>query len=517
MAKKSFIGSAIILMIASFIVKIIGFIYRIYLSNLIGAEGMGLFQLISPVYSLIILTLTSGVSIAVSKMVAEEMAKDHRVNLRRITGCALGIVLLAGVAVSLLILIFINPIVNIILKDSRTYYSMLLLMPCIPVIAAASALKGYFYGIQDVTPTACSQVVEQIVKTAVVMAMAGYFVNVGLEYACALATIGMALGEISNLLVLIFVYKLKKNRASVSSSKKGFMRKRIIVREIVKVSIPVSFNRFITSIMSTVEFILIPRMLVLGGLTYQNSIQEYGRLTGMAMPLVFFPSLVTSALATTLVPAISEAMSIRSYKTVNYRMSKSIQLTFIMGFIFSAVFMLFPDTIGDLVYRKENIGHILYLLSFTGIFIYLQQTLLGIMNGLGKQGILLRNSIVGYAIRIVFVIYCIPVYGIAGYIAGMVISSICVCILDVSTVVKTTGMALDFRNWILKPGLVGIIMLLIGKYVQSFFTIFNLSHLWTVVLTIVGNIVIGFLLMFALGALDKDEMLTMIGLKKPQR
>jgi len=81
-------------------------------------------------------------------------------------------------------------------------------------------------------------------------------------------------------------------------------------------------------------------------MTYQNSIQEYGKLTGMAMPLVFFPSLVTSALATTLVPAISEAMSVKRYKTVNYRMSKSIQLTFIMGFIFSAIFMLFPDTIG---------------------------------------------------------------------------------------------------------------------------------------------------------------------------
>jgi len=107
---------------------------------------------------------------------------------------------------------------------------------------------------------------------------------------------------------------------------KGFMRKRVIVKEIVKISIPVSFNRFITSIMSTVEFILIPRMLVLGGMTYQNSIQEYGKLTGMAMPLVFFPSLVTSALATTLVPAISEAMSVKRYKTVNYRMSKSYNL-----------------------------------------------------------------------------------------------------------------------------------------------------------------------------------------------
>jgi len=120
---------------------------------------------------------------------------------------------------------------------------MLLLIPCIPVIAAASALKGYFYGIQDVVPTACSQVVEQLVKTFLVMAMAGYFVNVGLEY------------------VLVVVYKFKKKRACANASKKGFMRKRVIVKEIVKISIPVSFN-FITSIMSTVEFILIPRMLV---------------------------------------------------------------------------------------------------------------------------------------------------------------------------------------------------------------------------------------------------------------
>jgi len=113
---------------------------------------------------------------------------------------------------------------------------MLLLIPCIPVIAAASALKGYFYGIQDVVPTACSQVVEQLVKTFLVMAMAGYFVNVGLEYACALATVGMALGEISNLLVLVVVYKFKKKRACANASKKGFMRKRVIVKEIVKIS-----------------------------------------------------------------------------------------------------------------------------------------------------------------------------------------------------------------------------------------------------------------------------------------
>src|SRR5690554_4234768 len=163
MTKKSFVGSAIVLMIAGLIVRVLGFIYRIYLSNLIGAEGMGIFQLISPVYSLIILTLSSGISIAVSKMVAEQTAKNNHANLPRITYCALAVVATAGLMVSIGILIFIDPIVNIILKDSRTYYSLILLLPCIPVIAAASAVKGYYYGVQDVVPTACSQIVEQVV------------------------------------------------------------------------------------------------------------------------------------------------------------------------------------------------------------------------------------------------------------------------------------------------------------------------------------------------------------------
>lgn len=516
MGKKSFVGSAIVLMLAGFVVKILGFVYRIYLSNLIGAEGMGLFQLISPIYSLIILTLTSGISIAVSKMVAEERAKNHIVNLRRITACALFIVVSSGIVVSVFMYLLIDPIVNVILKDARTYYSMLLLIPCIPIVAAASALKGYFYGIQEVVPTAFSQIAEQVVRITLVITMAAYFLNIGLDFACALATLGMAVGEISNLLVLWVVYKLKKNKED-NVSKRGFIRKRYIVKDLVKVSVPISFNRFITSVMAAIEMILIPRMLLVGGLNYQNSMEEFGKLTGMAMPLVFFPSLVTSSLATTLVPAISEAISLKNYKTVNYRMSMSIQLSLILGFIFTAVFIVFPNEIGDMLYRKDHIGEILYLLSFTSIFMYLQQTLLGIMNGLGKQGISLRNSMVGYVIRIAFVIYLIPVYGLKGYIAGMVVSSALVCVLNMATVVKTTGMVLDFRNWIIKPGIIGLIMFLIGKYIYYFFTIFKLGSSLTILLTIFGDVAIAFILLLVFGVLDRKETLKLIGINKTSK
>ncbi|HHW00320.1 MAG TPA: stage V sporulation protein B [Clostridiaceae bacterium] len=515
MSKKSFFSGAIILMIAGLIVRIFGFIYRIYLSNLIGAEGMGLFQLISPVYSLIILTLTSGISIAVSKMVAEEEARGHYINLRRITSCAAVFILICGIIISVLIALNVDFIVKTILKDNRTYFSLLVLLPSIPVIATASALKGYFYGTQDVTPTAISQIVEQIVRIGLVLLMASYFLKLGLEYACALATAGMAIGEVSNLAVLYIIYLARKNR-SKRLPRTGILRKRVIFKNMITIATPISFNRFITSIMAAVEYIMIPRMLLAGGNDYQTSIELYGRLTGMAMPLVFFPCIVTSSLATTLVPAISEAMSLKNLRAAVYRISKSIQITFVLGFMFTAVFMTYPKEIGDILYKKEDIGWILSLLSFTCIFVYLQQTLLGIMNGLGKQGVSLRNSSIGYIIRICFVYFCVPKYGIKGYIWGMIISLAIVCILDLYKVSSVTGMHFDIRNWVFKPGIVGIAVLAAGKYIYSFFSIFTDNYIINVVLAVAGNLVISLALNFIIGALDKEELLRLVGFKKYQ-
>lgn len=500
MSKKSFIGGAIILMVAGLIVRLLGFVYRIYLSNLIGAEGMGIFQLIAPVYTLVILTLTSGVSIAVSKMVSSEMAQHHYVNLRRIAYCALMVVGTAGLLTAVLIYFNLDLLVNHVIKDSRTYYSFLLLIPCIPVIAGASALKGYFYGIQKVTPTAVSQVVEQIVKIGFVMCMAGYFVNTSLEYACAVATVGMALGEISNLLVLLVVYYFGRKGDQGGRSKAGLLRKRAIISEIIKISVPVSANRFIISIMAAIENILIPAMLVASGLNYKSSIEEYGRLSGMAMPLIYFPALVTSSLATTLVPAISEAVSLKNYKSVNYRISKSIQITFTLGFLFTAIFLSYANEIGTLIYRRENIGYLLYALSFTCVFLYLQQTLMGVLNGLGKQGILLRNTIIGSTIRIGFVCFLIPRYGIVSYVWGIAISFLVTDILNLYSISRLTGLVLNLRQWLVGPAVVGIFMVIAGPYIMNFFELFISSKVYTTILSVTANFSVGMLLMIAAGA-----------------
>lgn len=511
MSKRSVVGSTIILMFAGFFVRLIGFVYRIYLSNLIGAEGMGLFQLIFPVYSLVILTLSSGVSIAVSKLVAQELAKNNIINLKRITSCATTLVIIISLFVSVFMYIYIDYIADVVLKDHRTYYSLVLLIPCIPVISGASALKGYFYGIREVAPTALSQIVEQIVRISLVTLTAGYFLKLGLEYACALATIGMTVGEIANFLVLYIYYKLKKHK---KKSKKGLKRKRTILKQILTISIPVSLNRFITSFMSTVQVILIPRRLLAGGLDYQNSMELYGKLTGMAIPLLFFPSIVTSSLATVLVPTISEAVASKQYRSINYKISRSIQMTSLLGFIFTAVFVCYPNQIGDILYRSKDVGSIIKLLSYSCIFIYLQQTLSGMLNGLGKEKVSLRNSVTGHIIRIGFVYYCIPVYGIKGFMWGIIVSSLLVCILDMRAVTRTSGMSLDLRNWIIKPAVVCIAMIFGSKYINILLNIYSLTRLWQTLLSITAQLGIAVLMIILLDILSIEELMKFTGLKK---
>lgn len=512
--RKSFIGGAVILMVAGLVARLFGFVYRIFLSNLIGAEGMGLYQLIVPVYTAIVLTITAGITIAVSKMVAEQKARNNHANYGKITASALLIVTVAGTIVSLILFINVDLISAGLLGDERTRAALLILVPCLPAVVCASALKGYFYGIQQVIPTAFSQIAEQAVKILILILLAASISVRGAAFACAVATFSAAAGEIVNLFVLSAAYFFRKKRTSGIKGSGKPIRKRIIIFDLMKSAVPVSANRLVSSSLSAAEYILIPVMLTLGGLDDKSSMEIFGRLTGMVLPLILFPSLVTNSLATTLVPAISESISLKKNRAVNYQISKSIQATFVLGVIFNALFICYPDEIGALVYRREKIGDILFLMSFSCVFVYLQQTLTGVLNGLGRQGILLRNTIIGSILRIAAVCFLIPAFGIKSYILGFTISLIVAEFLNLITINKITGLVFDLRGWLLKPGLIGILMALVGRYIYAFFGIFHLGAACMILLTLAANLFIAVFLMILTGVLGAEEIFKIVGLKK---
>jgi stage V sporulation protein B len=223
------------------------------------------------------------------------------------------------------------------------------------------------------------------------------------------------------------------------------------------------------------------------------------------------------SLAITLVPAISEAESLKNYRAVNNRISRSIQISTVMGFIFMAIFISYHNEISTLIYRRENIGELLFLLSFTCVLIYLFQTLTGVLNGLGKQGILLRNSVAGSVVRIAAVYFAIPIYGIKSYIWGMIISFGLMCVLNLHTVIKATGLPADIRNWLLKPGGVCLFMIIASKYIFHFFYFFSSDQNLITAMAVGTDFLIGLFLMTFIGVLKPDELRNMTGIKNKRK
>lgn len=460
--KESYKTGALKLMTAALIVRILGFANRIYMSNILGAEGMGLFQLASPIYSLIILTLTSGVSISVSGLVAKEKSKGNEANAIRIVKTALLILFISGTVCGILLAVFSQKISINILKDNRVYYSLIMLSPCIPIVASASAIKGYFYGSSNVTPTAISQITEQIVRICVIFFVANKIAGHNLAYGCAIATTSAALGEMANLMVVGVAF------LKVKSAQKPTILRKDAMKNIVKLSAPVSMNRLVISFMGMLETVLLPLRFAYGGGDYIEGIEILGRISGMAMPLIAFPTIITSSVATTLVPAISEAVSTRNYKLANHRITRCLNVSFLLGFIFFAIFNVLGELIAEILYPGNEVGVILKELSYCCIFIYIEQIMAGILNGLGKQGISLITSVSGYLFIIGFIWFGVPKAGMSAYIWGNVAGMAVTVAMNLVVVAKTTGLTLHLRNWILKPAMLAIIVIFSGKAINYF-------------------------------------------------
>lgn len=512
MGKKNLKQNAFILTIAGFIVKSIGFVYRIYIANSIGAEGMGLYQLVLPIYNLVLLGLTAGVGIAVARLVAEETARGNHKNANRVALLAGSVIFAAAVIVVAVLYINLDFVVNVLIGDIRTKSAMFWILPAIPFIAAITALKGYFYGKQEVLPNAVSQVAEQLAKLIIVFTIADLFAQGDMERKCLFATIGMIVGEIANVLVVYLAFQFRKIKKAANSSGQ-ILRKRDIGRSLLGISLPITANRLILSLLGTVEFLWIPQRLAIYGMTNAEALAEYGKLTGMAAPVITFPSMLTAALATALVPAIAEAAALKRMNGANRQISRSIRVTLVLGFLFTSLFIAFGRDISDLIYPGQNVGQMMFLLSFTGVFFYLQQTLLGVLNGLGKEKATLKHSMITSVLRLGFVWFGIPIFGINAYIISLVVTNLVGSVLNLHTTVKTTGMSLELGDWFVKPLVAAISGVIAAPAVKML--VHTICHQQTIALLLSGVVTGGLMsaILVSLGVFELKDILQMLPLK----
>jgi stage V sporulation protein B len=247
---------------------------------------------------------------------------------------------------------------------------------------------------------------------------------------------------------------------------------------------------------------------------YAQGMDLFGRFTGMASPLIMFPSIFTASLATMLVPTIARDM--HNDEMLKQKISKSVQLTMVIGFLFSAIFNSCAHEFGELLFAGKNVGEVIQILSWSCIFVYLNQTLSGIMHGLNKHTAFMWNSMIGCSLRILVVYFLVPLKGITVYVWGISVSFAISAVLNLYTIIKSTGVAIDFRKWFFKPALVFLAMKATGQYITAILSAVGVHgklHFATVIL---GTSLIGLGMMFGVGAISFRETVHMLGIKKPR-
>ncbi len=503
MSKNTLVISTLILTLASFITRILGFVFRIYMSNVMGAEALGLYQLVFPIYMLAWTLSAAGISVAVSKLVATEIAKRQTGNALRIVKIATALSVAIGCVISVILYFFADPISTFIIHEPRTALSLKYLSICIPFMAATSSIKGYFYGKQEMGTPATGQVIEQITRMITIYVLSSFFITKGLEYACALAVIGMCVGELVSFAYVYTGYKRILYKEKFSRPNIGRYRGAIML---LTLAIPLTFNRFITSLLQSAENILIPLKLQEFGLTNHQALSVYGQFTGMTMPLIFFPSMITMSLATALIPAVSHAQAARNKKHLQHTISKTIQFTLLIGIGAAALFITLSHEIAMVFYNQPAVGNMLYALSFICPFFYLQSTLLGILNGLGKQFETLISSISGSIICITIIYIYVPQKGLIGFIAALVISSSFNTLLHLFHVLKYTSIPIDLVNWLVKPALAASAGALTMKYVLHHYLVDMLSLRLSTFSCILALGLFYIFFLFSLGSLTKDDI-----------
>ena len=409
---------------AGFITKIIGFIYRIFLSQTIGAEGMGIYQLIFPIHTLCFALSVGGIQTAISRFTAARASLQDEQGARDIF--VLSGILSTAIALIVSLILYDNAswfAVHILLEERCT--SLLKLMAfSIPMGTLHSCVNGYYYAKKKMSIPAASQLLEQCARVGVSYGLFLILTEQGLSITPMLAVAGLVGGElvsmIFSLLVILWDYRKAGYRLRNLRSPGKDMK------EILAFSFPLTCSRLLVNVLHSIESVLIPGHLRLYGLDNGSALSIYGVLTGMALPLILFPSAITNAVSTVLLPSVAEQQAVGNHQAIRRAIFLSAKYCLILGFLSTAFFFFSGDFLGLALFKNEFAAAFIKTLAFICPCLYLSGTLSGILNGLGAANQSFLLNTLGLGVRIAFVFFIIPEYGIQGYLWGLIVSELLV-------------------------------------------------------------------------------------------
>lgn len=491
--KRGLLKGALILTAAGFLSRIIGFFYRIFLSHAIGAEQIGIFQLASPLYALCFSLCAVGIHSILSRTISARFAekKERAAFDSLVTGVIL--TLLLSLASAFFLFRFAGPISGALLGEPRCAPLLQLLSASLPFACVHSCISAYFYARKRTGIPSFSQLLEQCVRVGASVLFYSVCMEQGSSPSAALAAGGALAGELASCLFSMIAVSLEFTRhgyhlhiPSHPLSQAG---------SILLPSLPLTANHVLVTILHSTESILIPGRLEASGMSASAALSIYGVLTGMAIPMVLFPSAITNSVAVMLLPSVAEDQATGRWQRISRTIESTIHYCLMLGIFFTGVFVCFGNSIGILLFHNKDAGPFLQTLAFLCPFLYLNGTLTSILNGLGKTMLSFLENLVCLGLRILFVFLLVPSRGIPGYLWGLLVSELAASCLNIIFLRRIVPFAFHAAAWILKPACALLASLGCGFFLEHFLTSRNTPELLRLFFTLAFSCLI-YLLFF---------------------
>lgn len=513
--KEGFMQSVLVLMISQLVIKLLGLIYKIYLTNKegFGDTGNAIYSSGYQIYALLLTISSIGVPNAISKLVSEKVAIGDSRGAHRIFKIALLTFGIIGFVATMVLFIGAGYISNVILQIPEAEMTLVALSPAIFFVTIASVLRGYFNGREKISVTAKSQTLEQIFKTiltVVVVEIVGLSTNLNTTLMSAGANLATTLSVLLSFGYLTLYYKMYKRDIAIDiknsvNYKRESLKK--VVKKILFVSTPITLSAIMSTLNKNIDSITVVRGLK-KFLTEAEAKSQYGILSGKVDTLITLPLSFNIAFATALVPSISSSIAKGEKESASKRISFSILISILIGLPCTVGMMIFSEQIINLLFPNATNGSLLLQISaITVLFSVLSQTINGALQGLGKIMTPAITSTIGLIIKLILNIWLIqiPEIGVYGAVIGSIINNIVAFALSYIVLAKTIKLNVKIAKCIIKPIIATIIMGICSYYIYLLFSSIISERIATIIAIAIAIIIYALSVMI-LKILDEEEM-----------
>lgn len=448
-----------VLVVAGIIGKIFGAIFRIPLTNLIGAEGQSYYTMSYNIYSWLLVLATAGFPVAISRMVSERIALGDYRNAHKSYLVSIKLMLTIG-AISFVACFFGAGAIADFVKNPEAKYSIMAISPALLLAPIASSFRGYFQGQQNMFPTGVSEVCEQLFRVIIGLSLSFFLIKFGTQYASAGATFGATIGLVAAVIILsvIYVRDKKKRTSLIEQSTKPEESAKSLLKELVEIAIPITIGTSIMPLMFNIDAAIVMRRLQATGWSVVMSKKLYGLIGGYCDPLTGLPGVFIDAIAISLMPAVTAALTLRKQDELNKNIKTGIKTMMVVAYPCAVGLIVLANPILKMLYSAhldecDMATPTLQILSLGIITLSTMRIFSSALQGIGKMVLPVINLGIGLVVKITcsYALVGIHFLNVNGTAMGSVITFLLVSILNYRGLRKYADVKIDLFEVFCKP------------------------------------------------------------------